>query len=59
MNVKLIAAAIAPLGLAACSPDTTPQDGTGPSGPAVNSAPAQPDAAPATQEEKKDEGEKN
>ena len=56
MNVKLIAAAIATLGLAACNPDITPQASTDPSGPATSSAPAQPAAAPVVQEEKKDEG---
>jgi len=69
MNVKQIAAviAIAAMGLAACSPDITPESSTAPSGPAVSSAPAQPaeeqkaaEAGPATvpvaQEEKKDEG---
>ena len=43
MKVKLIAAAIATLGLAACSPDITPKS-TAPSAPAVSSAPAQPAA---------------
>jgi hypothetical protein len=67
MNVKLIAAAIASLGLAACSPDITPQASTAPAAPVAASAPAQPvaeqqvakadtpAAAPAAQEEKKDE----
>ena len=39
MNFKLIAAALATLGLAACSPDITPQ-----SAPAASAAPAQPAA---------------
>ena len=66
MNVKLIAAAIAALGLAACSPDITPQSSKAPGTPTVSSAPVQPAAevtqaeqpaaAPAVQEEKKDEG---
>ena len=56
MNVKLIAAAIATLGLAACSPDITPQSSTVPSTPVVSSALAQPAAAPAAHEEKKDDG---
>ena len=66
MNVKLIAAAIATLGLAACSPDITPQSSTAPGAPAVSSAPAQPAAEvaqagkpaapPAAGEEKKEEG---
>jgi len=67
MNLKLIAAAVATLGLAACTPDITPQANTAPSGPTVSSAPAQPaaeqqvvqddkpTAAPAAQEEKQDE----
>ena len=56
MNVKLIAAAIATLGLAACTPDITPQANTAESSPAASSAPAQPAPAPAAQDERKDEG---
>ena len=59
MNVKLIAAAIAVLGLAACTPDITPQASSAPARPAAEqqvAQPPQPAAAPAAQEEKKDEG---
>jgi hypothetical protein len=66
MNVKLIAAALVTLGLAACSPDITPKAGTAPAAPVAATAPAQPaaeqqvvkaeqPAAPAVQEEKKEE----
>jgi len=66
-KLKLIVAAIATLGLAACSPDITPKASSNGSGPAVSSAPAQPaaeaqvakadqpTAAPAVQEEEKEE----
>ena len=66
MNVKLIAAAIASLGLVACSPDITPQNSAAPDAPAASSTPAEPvaevaraetpAATPAAEEEKKDEG---
>lgn len=67
MNVKLIAAAIAAMGLAACSPDITSESSTAPSSPVVSTAPAQPAeeqkiaatepaAPPAAQEEKKATG---
>ena len=59
MNVKLIAAAIAALGLAACTPDITPQASSAPARPAAEQQvvqPSQPAAAPAAQEERKDEG---
>ena len=59
MNVKLIAAAIAVLGLAACTPDITPQASSAPARPAAEQQvvqPSQPAAAPAAQEERKDEG---
>jgi len=68
MNVKLIAAALVTLGLAACSPDITPQASTAPAAPVASTAPAQPAeeqqvvkaeqpaATPAMQEEKKEEG---
>ncbi len=68
MNAKLIVAAIATMGLAACSPDVTPQASTATSAPVASSAPAQPAAEqqvaqadkpaadPAAQEEKKVEG---
>ena len=59
MNVKLIAAAIAVLGLAACTPDITPQASSAPAQPAaeqqVVQAP-QPAAAPTANEEKRVEG---
>ncbi|MBK5103163.1 MAG: hypothetical protein JJE42_02860 [Burkholderiales bacterium] len=65
MNIKLMIATIAITGLAACSPDITPQASTAPSAPVANSAPAQPAAGlqiakaeqaaatPAAQEERK------
>ena len=68
MNIKLVAAVIAITGLAACSPDVTPESSSTPSAPTASSAPAQPveeqqagqpdkSAAAATpDEEKKDEG---
>ena len=56
MDIKLIAAALASLGMAACSPDVTPPASTDTNVPAASSAPAQPPAAPVAQEEKKDEG---
>lgn len=58
MNVKLIAAAIAAVGLAACSPDITPRASSAPAQPAAERQvvqASQPAAAPAAQEEKKDE----
>lgn len=58
MNVKLIAAAIAALGLAACTPDVTPQASRAPAQPAAERQVvqvSQPAAAPAAQEEVKDE----
>ena len=55
MNIKLIAAAIATLGLAACTPDITPQASADSSGPTTSSAPAQPAPAPAAQDERKNE----
>jgi len=69
MNLKLIAVAIAITGLAACSPDVTPESSSAPSAPAASSAPDQPasgqqtgqpdqstTAPGAADEEKKDEG---
>lgn len=68
MNVKLITAAIAAMGLVACSPDITPQSSTTPSGSSASSAPAQsaaeqrvaeadkPAVPAAVQEEKKEGG---
>ncbi len=43
MKIQLFAAAIAVMGLSACSPDVTPPAGTAPN-PAVSSAQAQPAA---------------
>ena len=68
MNVRLIAALIAAMGLGACSPDITPQSSDAPSGPTTASAPTQL-AAPAAEtnkeegaapgsEAKRDEGDK-
>lgn len=63
MNMKLIVAAVATLGLAACGPDVTPPASTA-KAPTASSAPAQqptevakaetPAAAPAAAEEKKE-----
>jgi len=59
MNLKLIAAAIAVMGLAACSPDITPQSSAGPASgaaqPAATAETDKPAQAPVAQEEKKDE----
>lgn len=59
MNVKLIAAAIATLALAACTPDITPQASSAPAQPAADQQVVQAPqaaAAPTAQEEKKVEG---
>jgi hypothetical protein len=56
MNIKLMCAALAVLGLVACGPDITPEAGTKASTSEASDAPAQPAAAASTtQEEKKDE----
>ena len=59
MNVKLISAAIAALGLAACTPDVTPEASSAPVQPAAEQqmvqAP-QPTARPAAQDETNDVG---
>ncbi len=40
MTVRLVAAAIAIMGLAACSPDITPETGAAPASPTASGAPA-------------------
>jgi len=55
MNVKLIAAAIAALGLAACAPDVTPEATSAPAQPAAEKLAAQP-AQPATAQAEQNEG---
>ncbi|MDH4192097.1 MAG: hypothetical protein OEW21_18065 [Betaproteobacteria bacterium] len=57
MNVTLIAAAMAAMGLAACSPDITPPGSAAPARPAAEQNVAQADkplVSPAAQEERKD-----
>jgi hypothetical protein len=59
MNIKLITAAIAVLGLAACTPDITPQASSAPAQPTAEQQVVQAPqlaAAPAANEEKRVEG---
>lgn len=57
MDVKLIAAAIAALELAACAPDVTPETSSASAQPVAEQQVVQaPAPAPAAQEARKDEG---